>query len=116
VISSSGNRRGNRSGLLTAWDALSRPGWSEAGAEALFLWVGISLAMVALGHPTTLPVTLDEMKFTNTRAVAPGPESRAPVSNPSDLRSALPGAYQCGPEIRLWRQPERVLKETRRRP
>lgn len=55
--------------MLTAWDALSAAWVEEAGAEALL--VGDSLAMVVLGHPTTLPVTLEQMLH-HTRAVARG--------------------------------------------
>ena len=45
--------------MLTAWDALSASLAAQAGADAVL--VGDSLAMVVLGHTTTLPVTLDEM-------------------------------------------------------
>jgi 3-methyl-2-oxobutanoate hydroxymethyltransferase len=93
--------------VLTAWDALSAAWVEEAGAEALL--VGDSLAMVALGHPTTLPVTLAEM-IHHTRAVARG------LSRPLDqqplLICDLPFlTYQCGPE-RAVAAAGRVLKET----
>jgi 3-methyl-2-oxobutanoate hydroxymethyltransferase len=55
--------------VLTAWDALSAALVAEAGADAVL--VGDSLAMVSLGHATTLPVTLDEMLH-HCRAVARG--------------------------------------------
>ena len=45
--------------VLTAWDAPSAR-WAEAAGVDLVL-VGDSLGMVALGHATTLPVTLDAM-------------------------------------------------------
>jgi 3-methyl-2-oxobutanoate hydroxymethyltransferase len=44
---------------LTAWDYGIARLLDEAGVDIIL--VGDSLAMVALGHPTTLPVTLDEM-------------------------------------------------------
>ena len=45
--------------MLTAWDALSAALVEAAGADVVL--VGDSLAMVVLGHATTLPVTLEEM-------------------------------------------------------
>jgi 3-methyl-2-oxobutanoate hydroxymethyltransferase len=44
---------------LTAWDYSIASVLDQAGVDIIL--VGDSLAMVALGHPTTLPVTLDEM-------------------------------------------------------
>jgi 3-methyl-2-oxobutanoate hydroxymethyltransferase len=44
---------------LTAWDYPIARALDEAGVDVIL--VGDSLAMVALGHSTTLPVTLDEM-------------------------------------------------------
>jgi 3-methyl-2-oxobutanoate hydroxymethyltransferase len=69
--------------VLTAWDALSGAVVAEAGADAVL--VGDSLAMVVLGHPTTLPVTLNEMLH-HTRAVARGMAAAAPA----DHRPAVP--------------------------
>ena len=43
---------------LTAWDALSAALVEQAGADVIL--VGDSLAMVVLGHATTLPVSLEE--------------------------------------------------------
>ena len=45
--------------MLTAWDGLSAALVEEAGADVVL--VGDSLAMVVLGHETTLPVTLEHM-------------------------------------------------------
>ncbi|WP_017713051.1 3-methyl-2-oxobutanoate hydroxymethyltransferase [Prochlorothrix hollandica] len=44
---------------LTAWDALWADMLDQAGVDLIL--VGDSLAMVALGHHTTLPLTLEEM-------------------------------------------------------
>ncbi len=44
---------------LTAWDFAIAQILDQAGVDLIL--VGDSLAMVALGHQTTLPVTLDEM-------------------------------------------------------
>jgi 3-methyl-2-oxobutanoate hydroxymethyltransferase len=61
--------------VLTAWDALSAALVVEAGVDAVL--VGDSLAMTALGHATTLPVSLDEMLH-HCRAVGRGIEASAP--------------------------------------
>jgi 3-methyl-2-oxobutanoate hydroxymethyltransferase len=47
--------------VLTAYEYLWAGIFDEAGVDALL--VGDSLAMVVQGHPTTLPVTLDEMIY-----------------------------------------------------
>jgi 3-methyl-2-oxobutanoate hydroxymethyltransferase len=44
---------------LTAWDYAFAQILDEAGVDVIL--VGDSLAMVALGHPTTLPITLEQM-------------------------------------------------------
>ena len=54
---------------LTAWDYAVAQVLDEAGVDVIL--VGDSLAMVALGHQTTLPVTLDEMLH-HTAAVRRG--------------------------------------------
>ncbi len=60
---------GRRFAVLTAYDFLSARILDEAGIPILL--VGDSLGMVMLGHPTTLPVTLDDMLH-HARAVARG--------------------------------------------
>jgi 3-methyl-2-oxobutanoate hydroxymethyltransferase len=55
--------------ILTAWDYAIARLLDEAGTDVIL--VGDSLAMVALGHHTTLPVTLDEMLH-HTAAVRRG--------------------------------------------
>jgi 3-methyl-2-oxobutanoate hydroxymethyltransferase len=47
--------------VLTAWDFLSGQIVDQAGADIVL--VGDSMAMVALGYDTTLPLTLDELIF-----------------------------------------------------
>ena len=54
---------------LTAWDYAIAKILDQAGVDVIL--VGDSLAMVALGHPTTLPVTLDAM-IHHTAAVCRG--------------------------------------------
>ena len=56
--------------VLTAWDYAIANLVDEAGVVDVIL-VGDSLAMVALGHSTTLPITLDEM-IHHTKAVCRG--------------------------------------------
>ncbi len=93
--------------VLTAWDSLSAALVQDAGAEVVL--VGDSLAMVALGHPTTLPVTLEEMLH-HTRAVARG--LRRPPAQQPLLICDLPFlTYQCGLDQAV-AAAGRVLKDT----
>jgi len=93
--------------VLTAWDALSGAIVAEAGADAVL--VGDSLAMVVLGHATTLPVTLDEMLH-HCRAVGRG-VAQAVCSQPPLIADLPFLSYQCGADDAL-RSAGRVLKET----
>jgi len=78
--------------VLTAWDALSAALVEQAGADVIL--VGDSLAMVVLGHATTLPVTLEEM-ILHTRAVGRG--LQRPVNQQPLIVTDLPFlSYQCG--------------------
>ncbi len=52
-------RQNRKISVLTAWDAMFASILDEAGIDLLL--VGDSLAMVALGHSTTLPIDLDDM-------------------------------------------------------
>ena len=61
--------RKERFAMLTCYDALSPRLLDEAGIPLLL--VGDTLAMVVLGHDSTLPVTVDEMLH-HTRAVRRG--------------------------------------------
>src|SRR2546423_15632595 len=60
---------GRRFAVLTAYDFLSARILDDAGIPILL--VGDSLVMVMLGHPTTLPVTMDDMLH-HAKAVARG--------------------------------------------
>ena len=93
--------------MLTAWDALSAALVEEAGGDVVL--VGDSLAMVVLGHATTLPVTLAEM-IGHTQAVARG--LRRPLAQQPLLICDLPFlSYQCGSDQAV-AAAGRVLKES----
>ena len=93
--------------ILTAWDALSAALVAQSGADAVL--VGDSLAMVVLGHATTLPVTLDEMLH---HCKAAGRGLALAGSDPPLLICDLPFlSYQCGLDAAL-AAAGRVLKET----
>jgi 3-methyl-2-oxobutanoate hydroxymethyltransferase len=94
--------RGERFVMLTAYDA-NAAGILDA-LDVPVLLVGDSLGMVALGHPTTLPVTLEDM-IHHARAVVRG-RTRALVV--VDLPF---GSFQGGPDQAL-HSAVRVVKET----
>lgn len=94
--------RGERIVMVTAYDANAAALADEAAVPVLL--VGDSLAMVVLGHATTLPVTLDEMLH-HARAVVRGATRALVVVD-------LPfGSTQGGPADAL-ASGIRVLKET----
>jgi 3-methyl-2-oxobutanoate hydroxymethyltransferase len=62
-------REGKRIAMLTAYDASFAAISDRAGVDVLL--VGDSLGMVIQGHPTTLPVTLEQTLY-HTRCVAAG--------------------------------------------
>ncbi len=88
--------------VLTAWDYAIAEIIDQAGIDMIL--VGDSLAMVALGHSTTLPITLDEM-IHHAKAVRRG------VKN-AFITVDLPfGTYQEDP-MQAMRSASRVLQET----
>ncbi|MCI0371300.1 MAG: 3-methyl-2-oxobutanoate hydroxymethyltransferase [candidate division NC10 bacterium] len=93
--------RGERLVMLTAYDTPTARLLDAAGVDIIL--VGDSLAMVALGYETTLPVTLEEMLH-HTRAVARG-AARALVVGDLPFLS-----YQVSREEAL-RSAGRMLKE-----
>ncbi|MDJ0690703.1 MAG: 3-methyl-2-oxobutanoate hydroxymethyltransferase [Xenococcaceae cyanobacterium MO_188.B32] len=87
---------------LTAWDYSIAHVLDEAGVDVIL--VGDSLAMVALGHSTTLPVTLEEM-IHHTTAVCRGVKRALVVCDMPFLsyqQSISQAIYSAG----------KVLKET----
>jgi len=81
-------QRGERFVMLTAYDAISAAILDEAGVPVLL--VGDSLGMVVLGHPSTVPVTTDEMVH-HTKAVRRGAPAALVVTD-------MPfGSYQIDP-------------------
>ena len=81
--------RGDRLVVVTAYDCPQGKTADVAGADMIL--VGDSLAMVVLGHPDTLSVTLDEM-IHHTRAVRRGVERALLVAD-------MPfGSFHLGPE------------------
>ena len=100
-------QKGQAIAVLTAWDSLSAALAEAAGADVVL--IGDSLAMVALGHATTLPVSLDQMLH-HTQAVARG-LTAMPADQPL-LVCDLPFlSYQCG-EDRAVAAAGRLLKES----
>ena len=93
--------------VLTAWDSLSASLVQTAGADVVL--VGDSLAMVVLGHSTTLPVTLDQMVL-HSQAVCRG-FSGASSQQPMVVVDLPFLSYQCGPD-RAVAAAGRLLKES----
>lgn len=93
--------RSERWSMLTSYDALTAGVFEQAGVRALL--VGDTSAEMVLGHPDTLPITMDEM-VSMVAAVVRGTRTALIVGD-------LPfGSYQAGPETAL-RNAVRHLKE-----
>lgn len=88
--------------VLTAWDYALATILDQAGVDMVL--VGDSLAMVALGYPTTLPVTLEEMLH-HAKAVCRGVNQALVVCDLPFL------SYQESPQQAL-RSAGQALKET----
>ena len=90
------HRKGEPISLVTAYDFPTARAVDDAGVDGIL--VGDSLAMVVLGHPNTLSVTMDEMLH-HARAVSRGAHARSP-----DRRPAVPelpgGRGRSGPQRR----------------
>ena len=92
---------------LTAWDSITGSLAEEAGADIIL--VGDSLAMVALGHQTTLPVTVENM-IHHTNAVCRGFKNN--LRNEPLVICDMPFlSYQCG-EDKAVDYAGRIIKET----
>ncbi|MFM7425858.1 MAG: 3-methyl-2-oxobutanoate hydroxymethyltransferase, partial [Elainella sp.] len=87
---------------LTAWDYLIARALDEAGVDLIM--VGDSLAMVALGYSTTLPITLDEI-IHHAKAVRRGVERALLVVDLPFM------SYQESPKQAL-RSAGRIMKTT----
>jgi 3-methyl-2-oxobutanoate hydroxymethyltransferase len=93
--------RGERIAMLTAYDYPTAQILDAAGLHILL--VGDSMGMVVLGHPTTLPVTLDDI-IRHTQAVVRGTEHALIVGD-------LPfGSFQVSTEETM-RAAIRIMKE-----
>jgi len=87
--------------VVTAYDYTSARLCDESGADAIL--VGDSLGMVVQGHPTSLPVTLNEMIY-HTRCVMRGVRRALVVADLPFL------TYQISPRQAV-RSAGRVIKE-----
>jgi 3-methyl-2-oxobutanoate hydroxymethyltransferase len=93
--------RGERFAMLTAYDANAAGILNETDIPVVL--VGDSLGMVALGHPTTLPVTLEDMIHHARAVMRARPRALVVVDLPF-------GSYQQGPAQAL-SSAVRVMKE-----
>ena len=93
--------RGARWSMLTSYDTLTAGIFERAGVGALL--VGDTSAEMVLGHPDTLPLTMDQI-ITMVQAVVRGTRTALVVAD-------LPfGSYQAGPQDAL-ANAVRLLKE-----
>jgi 3-methyl-2-oxobutanoate hydroxymethyltransferase len=96
-------RQGTRIAMVTAYDAAGARLAVAAGIDVVL--VGDSAAMVVLGHPSTVPVTMEEMLFM-TRAVA------SAVQRPLVVGDMPFGSYQVSDREAV-RNAVRFVKEGR---
>jgi 3-methyl-2-oxobutanoate hydroxymethyltransferase len=94
-------RDGRKITMMTAYDAAFARLVDRAGIDVLL--VGDSAGMVVLGHPNTVPVTMDNM-IQMAAAVSRG------ASHPVLVGDMPFGSYQTGPQDAL-RNASRFLKE-----
>jgi len=92
---------------LTAWDSITGSIAEEAGADIIL--IGDSLAMVALGYETTLPVTVENM-IHHTNAVCRGLKNNF-KKKPLIVCDMPFLSYQCG-EDKAVDYAGRIIKET----
>ena len=92
---------------LTAWDSITGSLAEEAGADIIL--IGDSLAMVALGYGTTLPVTVENM-IHHTNAVCRGFKNNF-GKEPLVVCDMPFLSYQCG-EDKAVDYAGRIIKET----
>jgi len=93
--------RGTKLAVVTAYDYTSARLCDEAGVDCIL--VGDSLGMVIQGHPTSLPVTLDEMLY-HTKCVVRGVRRALVVVDMPFM------TYQVSPKQAV-RNAGRLLKE-----
>jgi 3-methyl-2-oxobutanoate hydroxymethyltransferase len=93
--------RGTKLAVVTAYDYTSARLCDEAGVDAIL--VGDSLGMVVQGHPTSLPVTLDEIIY-HTKCVVRGVRRALVVADLPFL------TYQVSPKQAV-KNAGRILKE-----
>ena len=92
--------RGAKLAVVTAYDYSSARLCDEAGVDAIL--VGDSVGMVVQGHPTSLPVTLDEIIY-HTKCVVRGVRHALVVADLPFLtyqvspRQAVKNAGRLGP-------------------
>ena len=92
---------------LTAWDSITGSLAEESGADIIL--VGDSLAMVALGYETTLPVTVENM-IHHTNAVCRGFKNNLD-KKPLVICDMPFLSYQCG-EDKAVDYAGQIIKET----
>ncbi len=94
-------KEGSKITCLTAYDYLTASILDSAGIDLIL--VGDSCSMVFTGHPTTLPITLEQMIY-HTQAVSRGVDRAVLISDMPFL------SFQTGPEEAV-KNAGRFLKE-----